>query len=370
MQRAKRSSTANNTKASGSAGKRKTPPTPRPAEKRKTPPAPKGAKRQRQEVNQDTGLSQDQQDRLTATIAAQMPTADTVADKVIDKLLSMGVLNTTPPPPVNPPPPAANNTASASASLPGPPPGATNVVADGAVTALLYGEPTNTPSSNSSEMELAYHVPDPVRAKITSDQYVDFKTLMPGSADPHMTLKVDGAPGDQTIRLASASTAKAITSIDQWTTAYTNFQFVYIQAKPDAAPKLLKYQETVRELNRRFGFNAARQYDEEFRKLKARVPSMCFSTIHSELWLKTATPNAPPNTSNFRPSYAPRPQSSPRPNTYSSGTCNSFNAAGTRCSQRQCKYQHACSACSGPHPRYKCPSTTSTDGAPEPSSHT
>ena len=183
---------------------------------------------------------------------------------------------------------------------------------------------------------------------------MDFKHLLPGASDTSYTLRLDSGKGDPAVHLASTNPSKPINSMEAWLSAYTNFQFIYLQAHPTAAPELLKYQDTVRDLNQRFGFSAAKHYDENFRLLRERLPDLSFGGTHSELWLKAATLQAPPRTNQpfLGRSSSPRARSAGR--SGGRGTCFDYNSQGKRCLVNPCPYRHACSQCQGNHPQYFC----------------
>jgi hypothetical protein len=236
-------------------------------------------------------------------------------------------------------------------------------VAETVVQALTYGESNPVPNnmSHSSSTPLAYHVSDKLREKIKAHKYVDFRHLLPGGADQSLTLKVDGGHGDPAIHLASSTPSKPLQTIDQWLSAYTNFQFIFIQAHPHAAQDLLKYCDTIRDLNQRNGFQAAKFYDENFRYLREQVPSLSFANTHAELWVKAATPQGNPSHTPQTGNQTFRKQgrtSDPRASKQApKGFCFAYNSAGTICNAKQCRYKHACQQCQGTHPLYKCPSS-------------
>ncbi len=361
MNRSKRDSTKASSKATASQGKRK------PAAGNTTRPG----KRPRSDApfedhQEQFGISAEQHERLS----------ESVASKVIDKLVALGIVTpgtsdpvTLPAGPTNAAGPNTQNTRQHVPEILSSPPimpqaqGAE--VAEQVVQALTYGESEQFPHSlaHSSSTPLAYQVSDKLREKIKSDKYVDFRHLLPGSKDQSLTLKVDGGHGDPAIHLASSSPNKPLQSIEQWLTAFTNFQFIYIQAHPHSAADLLKYGDTVRDLNQRCGFQAASFYDENFRYLREQVPSLQFGNTHTELWVKAATPHGSMfNSHNFRPKTGRTPQD-PRASKGGAqaprGFCFAYNSAATICNARPCKYKHSCQQCQGTHPQFKCPSAAS-----------
>jgi len=318
------------------------------------PPAKKASKRATpagRDGSDSLGVSEAQLERIVDQVCQRL--AKSVAPEVVSSLPG-----TEAQPSLTVPPGAtASHEDNPAAAVPPAPAPREDQVAETAVQALMYGEsdPKTPPLADSSSTPLAYHVSDRLREKIKSNKYVDFKHLLPGNADMSYTLRLDSGTGDPAVHLASTTPAKPVNSIDSWLTAYTTYQFVYLQAFPQAGPDLLKYQDTVRDLHRRFGFPAARYYDENFRSLKERVPELSFSSTHSELWLKAATLQAPANNSNHPFLGRPNNPRARHPSPSSTkGHCYDYNAKGKWCNNSPCRYPHTCSLCQGPHPQFAC----------------
>jgi len=343
MPRAKRAATTTAAKADATPNEARAPKRARQVTRSKASPE--------DQALQQYGITTDQHDRLSAS----------VADKVIDKLLAMGVIPSpsqpTPTPSTQGPEPGPQQADPVTAQPPGSsaasptPQHATPVeqqVADQVIQGLAYGESDPLPHpSNITSTPLAYHVGDRLREKIKADIYVDLKLLLPGNAEAPYTLRVDRGQGEPALHLASTN-SKPLQSIEQWLTAFNAFQFIYIQAHPDRAQDLLKYCETVRTINHRFGFPAARFYDENFRLLKQQDPQLSYAVTHPELWMNAATIQ-PPQPFRTRPSST---HQTPRP--MQRGFCFAYNSPSTFCNQRPCKFRHACSQCQGPHPKFRC----------------
>jgi len=273
-------------------------------------------------------------------------------------------------------PPEPNSTSTVAPTGPTAPPAEVNPlpaprdreVAETAVQALVYGEsnPNTIATVCTSSTPLAYHVSDKLQEKIKTGKYVDLKHLLPGNNDTSYTLRLDSGGGDPAVHLASTTPSKPIPNMDAWLSAFTAFQFIYLQAHPTSAPELLKYMDTVRDIHQRFGFASARFYDENFRLLRERMPELSFGSTHTELWLKAATLqplSRPINQPFLGKSGSPRPRFGAT-NT-NRGTCYDFNSRDKRCVSNPCQYRHACSQCQGPHPQFKCrsgPPATQTPG--------
>lgn len=314
------------------------------------------------------GLTEEQRTNLTHSLA----------DEVIDRLIARGVIK----PPEQPAPSSQPQPNAAPGNLPNSPPVVQECgvslplppsregeprpedVATTAVQALLYGQGESKPNTIDALISspLGYHVNEKLREKIKNNQFVDFKYLLPTNRDSSLTLKVGGSAGEPTVRLASTTQARPITSIDDWQTAFNIYNYIYIQAHPQQAADLLKYSDIIRDLAKRFGPSAFMYYDENFRALREQNPLMSFSQVHSELWIKAATapPRAGEHTFRGRPQSfrAPHTANYPTQNT-AKGFCFKYNKQGVFCQANPCLYRHACSLCQGSHPRYRCATNNS-----------
>jgi len=107
-------------------------------------------------------------------------------------------------------------------------------------------------------------------------------------------------------------------------------------------------------------------YDIKFWQKAASNKSLKWSTIDSQLWLKTFT---------VAPSLLKEDiavfQSGPSPTSTSRGTenctCHNFNR-GVPCARTPCIYAHKCnrSGCGKDHPGIKCPSSYGSEKEPSP----
>jgi len=312
----------------------------------------------------ELGVTEAQLDKIAERVGQQL--AKSVAAEVRSALAGAGP-NTAPPVP--------NSTSTMGPMGPTAPPAEVNPLpaprdreaAETAVHALVYGEsnPNTITTVCTSSTPLAYYVSDKLQQKIKSGKYVDLKHLLPGNNDSSYTLRLDSGRGDPAVHLASTTPSKPIPNMDAWLSAFTAFQFIYLQAHPTTAPELLKYMDTVRDIHQRFAFASARFYDENFRLLRERMPELSFGNTHTELWLKAATLqplSRPTNHPFLRQSGSPGPRSGVA-NT-SIGTCYEFNSRDNRCVSSPCQYRHACSHCQGPHPQFKCRSGPQATQAP------
>jgi len=228
-------------------------------------------------------------------------------------------------------------------------------VASEAVNALLYsGESPPTQVINLSTTPLALHIDDKIKERIKLHKFVEFRSLLPGNSETEYTIKVNPNSESPALRLAPSNTVKNISTLEAWQTAFTNYHYIFIQAHPNASTHLLKYSEVLKELAQKFGINALNYYDRNFRLLREQNPSIQFSDIHSELWIRATalSPNSFPSSKN---------RLSPRTNqngTQPRGVCFTYNSSGAFCHAQNCRFMHKCSLCFAGHPRYRCPRLT------------
>ena len=126
----------------------------------------------------------------------------------------------------------------------------------------------------SCSMPIDARVSDKVRARIWSNEYIDFGTLL---TNPLLENKFQISLTNPengplpSLCLESISKPKKITSIDLWVGAFHVFVGVYTSKYPTEAPSLMKYGGIIQELAAR-GHNW-KFYDENVRFF---TPITCF----------------------------------------------------------------------------------------------
>ena len=130
---------------------------------------------------------------------------------------------------------------------------------------------------SSMAVSLTSRVSSKVKAKIWSNEYRDFRTLLSFS------------PNNQKYSLSLASSDG---ETNQWLSTFNIFVAIYLEKLPPDTPKLMKYCEIVRDIAAKPGDWL--YYDEQFRFIRQSAPAQYpWDAIHWELWLKAVT--------NFRP---------------------------------------------------------------------
>lgn len=280
----------------------------------------------------------------------------------------------------------STDTPTVSTSSAGAPANATSTIAAATLCQLL-GESTHPPQpafdlsdSQLSSLPLAYHVTERVKNQVTTHQYVDLKSLLPGDKGLKYTIKLnEGSDSQPSVHFESNSNASYIRDIEVWSTAFHIFQAIYLQVYPSMAVPLLKYSETIRDLAKRFGFYAAQYYDQTFRQLKQAEPSLPWERVHVELWVKASSTRNSFRNSVYQPTTQSRVTQArsafQAPTNVPKGFCWSFHRQGVRCFRQQCPYKHLCPNCYTPHPIFTCKKQTTaqsesinSESTPKPSS--
>ena len=166
--------------------------------------------------------------------------------------------------------------------------------------------------------------------------------------------------------MTSHSRPKPILTFSQWQSAFNIFVASYAERRPSETPNLMKYAETVREIASKFPGKAWSFYDQQFRYARQSSTQVSWEDIHMELYVKCISMHGVWQPAAFhghnsaagnRKFQASRfANQGPRQNAFHSKAtfCYKFNG-GKPCEAATCKHQHACMACSGPHPRGSCP---------------
>ena len=124
----------------------------------------------------------------------------------------------------------------------------TNTVAAGRLT-FSSKKPDETFSSVTFDLEP--RVSDCIKAKIWSNEYVDFGSLLAVSPEePKYRISVTNDHDHPSLCLEHFKQKRRSLSIDQWVTAFNGFVAVYTIKVPVAISSLLKYCEVVRTLQR------------------------------------------------------------------------------------------------------------------------
>ena len=210
----------------------------------------------------------------------------------------------------------------------------------------------------SVSVPLTSRVSSKIKAKIWSNEYINFGSLLSDSPQQEgkyslsMTPSVAGSSSQPQLTLEPCHVSKKIANISQWVSAFNIFVSVYAERFNNYTPQLMKYCEVVRDLAAKGG--DWHWYDEQFRYVRQSAPEQYpWDRIHWELWLRASNtfrkPQPPTNKPRFRSQFFPK------------GTCWAFQA-GKHCSG--CKFEHVCFKCGGKHPGGQCSASAPKSGFP------
>ena len=206
-----------------------------------------------------------------------------------------------------------------------------------------YSSQVVTPLSIEKGIPLGAHVPMKLKSKIWSNQFIQFRSLLPSHKENDIAIKIE----QNSIQLSNNNSNQSQISLNQWTTAFFIYMAIYLEKKPEEAPHLLKYGHTVRELATSNGDNSWRYYDENFRKLK-ETNDIPWQMPVAELMVRACTIPRPKQPFRGGNSGGNRGQDDQRVKV-----CYNYNN-GSKCTFSPCRFKHICQACKGNHPRVKC----------------
>ena len=129
---------------------------------------------------------------------------------------------------------------------------------------------------SSVAVSLSSRVSSKVKAKIWSNEYLDFGTLLSFSPNNQKySLSLASSDGETTrphLTLEPSQPVKKIQTINQWLSAFNIFVAIYSEKLPTDTPKLIKYCEIiVRDIAAKPGDWL--YYDEQFRFIRQMAPA-------------------------------------------------------------------------------------------------
>jgi hypothetical protein len=208
----------------------------------------------------------------------------------------------------------------------------------------------------NNSLPLAYHITDKLRNSIFSEIYVDFTALLPNCNKSEEIYTIG-----QGIKLTTTGNTyiRSLTSIMQWCNAFDIFMSIYISKYTNLALNLIKYRNNIRKISVDHGFQAAKFYDEEFRKLRY-VHRLEWTTVHDELWRLAMGQSRHSNNNSYAQAFLLKKNKSPflgrtqqQPSVYPKGYCWKFCNTG-QCTNQNCKHKHQCVHCDKKHATDTC----------------
>lgn len=204
------------------------------------------------------------------------------------------------------------------------------------------------PPQTLSALSLTLGVDQKTRAKIHSDEYVKFTSLLksndPDNEESYKTVEKDGQ-----LFFQKTSDKPQITSVYKWIECFHVFVAIYAEKHPNEVPNLMAYGQIVQKISKTSGDKAAIAYDESFRRWRQLDPAACpWQSKNIELYqeamaqgleFKLKTKNQP-----FRAT------STQQKHRY----CFSYNNNGF-CKAKGCPHPHVCQICAARHHKRQCP---------------
>ncbi len=104
-----------------------------------------------------------------------------------------------------------------------------------------------------------------------------------------MKLQLVRDPDTRKIDWMEPSAAKEITSFDQWLKAHIVYMAMYIDAHPEQALEMVKYESVIHDCSLRYEWDAVLMYDFHFRHGIAEDPSRSWAKTDTELYAQCFT---------------------------------------------------------------------------------
>ncbi len=152
-------------------------------------------------------------------------------------------------------------------------------------------QPQGQPLGKPLHHTLYKHVPLAIREKAFQGQYVEYKSLL---VDPLLPLKNQKLsfvqdPDTGTFEWVEKLSVKDITSFDIWLKAHTVYAAMYLDAHPEQALELVKYQNTIHDVSLWFDWDAVLLYDYHFRQSMSEDPTHSWAEGDPELYTQVFT---------------------------------------------------------------------------------
>ena len=242
------------------------------------------------------------------------------------------------------------------------------------VPGLQQPEPEPEPRKMmTAGMPLGHSLPQKVKDDIWADKYIDLAVLLYPDTTVSYGVQLSGEVGDgQEVpgELKFTPHKKRITTINEWSKAFSTYISVYIQkpGREGLATELLTYMAEVQSIAED-GLDWA-MYDEQYRRERAssKAPfswATVNQTLHNKIMRKRPITVVSPTPSRASAFSSPNPNLSGPPGRKNfrnqaggipTGFCFAFHSPGKYCSKSPCTYKHTCFKCKGgkSHPQFLC----------------
>lgn len=188
----------------------------------------------------------------------------------------------------------------------------------------------------SLPVPLGIHIDAATKSKIWSNQFVDLSILL--SRQTSQSFKIQLEDNQLTM---TPKRKPFILNMEQWNQAFTIYMSIYVEKYPDQAVHMLQYIGHIQEMAQMSGENAARHYDQMFRKWRQSTP-LPWNVINQSLHAKALAVGLKQKVVPSR--KGPAGQQKP---------CFFFRDKGF-CSRESCPFRHFCEQCKAIHPNKVC----------------
>ena len=189
--------------------------------------------------------------------------------------------------------------------------------------------------------------------------------------------------------MKQTNVVRQIKDIQEWTDAFSRYAAIFCEAHPRKCVEMWRYQDVIRQAQRKWGGFGWRAYDEQFRALMAVYPRS-WSIVDQSIWSLCVTcpqqPAAPmpsQSTQNNQNGAPKKQKGGNNPNMGGGPHANSSNKNGANqskggknqqaganrgpnsnmcrdfqmgvCRRFKCRFPHICAWCNGPHQGDQCP---------------
>jgi hypothetical protein len=246
------------------------------------------------------------------------------------------------------------------------------ITAAQATSGTSFTAPTASSHTPGMAKPVGLGVDPKIKAKILSNEYVKFATLLPKSSFD-VDEKFRSEEKDGQLMFVKSSEAGQIRNINVWLEAFHIFVAIYCSKFPSEEGHLMTYAQIIQCIAKSCGEDTALDYDEKFRQWRQVAPSDCpWNQKNPELF-QDAMAKCLENKQKLRKQPF-RPQ---QPRTK---YCFAFNNKGTCTKGNSCTFPHICQYCSGKHSKRFCkqkqspssfqPRSNNSDGAKKPTNAT
>ena len=239
-----------------------------------------------------------------------------------------------------------------------------------AVSNLLNetGEPNRGLLSNMKfDLPLDSTVSDKIKKQIIAREYIELGCLLSSDMENDMKLNVRVDDNGPAIVLNNVRKTKPIYNVNTWTSAMHIYGSIYLKAFPHEIGPFFQYLEFISKMAKKGFFWT--QYDEAFRRARQHENiswgtilvnqyMSCFAaSLSGNAFRQGGNESRQPFDNGFRKKQRKDFQI---PRSY----CYTLHREGD-CKKPNCKWEHSCFLCKGPHSVLRCPqgnvSNTSTN---------